>query len=128
MGSTTSSTSHAKTSVVTVSKNGIKTIYVSGQVGFFEGKLPQDFSEQADNAFKNLDIQLKSAGASFGDVVKTNVYIVGLDSEKLRAFNIVRAKHLTNENLPASTLLGIQALVFPGLLVEIEAIAVVETK
>ncbi len=112
--------------VVTVSKNGVKTIYVSGQVGFFEGKLPQGFSGQVDNVFKNLAFQLEAVGASLSDIVKTNVYIVGLDAEKLKAFNAVRAKHLIGEGLPASTLLGIQALVFPGLQIEIEAVAVID--
>lgn len=51
---------------------------------------------------------------------------MGLDGEKTKAFNEARTKFLGKEDMPASTLLGIQALVYPGFKIEIEAIAVIK--
>ena len=112
--------------VVTVSHGGKKTIHISGQVGFAGNEVPEDFGQQVENAFTNLRQELANAGADFTDIVKTNIYIVNLDSEKLAAYSSIRAQHFPQENPPASTLVGVSALVFPNLLVEIEATAVVE--
>ena len=112
--------------VVTVSHGGIKTIHISGQVGFAGNEVPEDFGQQVENAFANLRQELANAGADFTDIIKTNIYIVNLDSEKLAAYSSIRAQHFPQENPPASTLVGVSALVFPNLLVEIEATAVVE--
>ena len=111
---------------VTVSHGGIKTIHISGQVGFAGNEVPEDFGQQVENAFANLRQELANAGADFTDIIKTNIYIVNLDSEKLAAYSSIRAQHFPQENPPASTLVGVSALVFPNLLVEIEATAVVE--
>ena len=112
--------------VVTVSHGGIKTIHISGQVGFAGNEVPEDFGQQVENAFANLRQELANAGADFTYIIKTNIYIVNLDSEKLAAYSSIRAQHFPQENPPASTLVGVSALVFPNLLVEIEATAVVE--
>ena len=110
--------------VVTVSYGGLKTIYISGQVGFAGNEVPEDFGQQVENAFANLRQELADAGANFADIIKTNTYIVNLDSEKLTAYSSIRSQHFSQENPPASTLIGVSALVFPNLLVEIEATAV----
>ena len=112
--------------VVTVSHGGLKTIHISGQVGFAGNEVPEDFGQQVENAFVNLRRQLADAGADFTDIIKTNTYIVNLDSEKLAAYGSIRTQHFPQEDPPASTLIGVSALVFPNLLVEIEATAVVE--
>ncbi len=113
--------------VVTVSHGGVKTIHISGQVGFAaNNEVPEDFGQQVENAFVNLRRQLADAGADFTDIIKTNTYIVNLDSEKLAAYGSIRTQHFPQEDPPASTLIGVSALVFPNLLVEIEATAVVE--
>lgn len=114
------------TNVVTVDLGGVKTLYVSGQVGFLDGNVPDDFGQQVENAFANLARQLEDAGADLTDVVKTNIYIVDLNPEKVRAFSAVRGRYFDHQNQPASTLVGVTALAFPGLKVEIEAVAVVE--
>ncbi len=114
------------TNVVTVSNGGVKTLYISGQVGFSGNQLPDDFSQQVENAFTNLQQQLEDAGAGLSDIVKTNVYIVDLDREKVAAYSAVQGTHYPQQDQPASTMVGVTALVFPGLAVEIEAVAVVE--
>ena len=105
-----------------------KTIYVSGQVSVDErgqvvGK--GDLKAQAEQTFANLQVALKSAGASFHDVVKMNLYVVGLKPELVPLLREVRARHVNPESPPASTLVGVSALVGADWLIEIEVVAVV---
>ena len=51
---------------------------------------------------------------------------MGLDGKTTKALNEARTKYLGKEDMPASTLLGIQALIHPNLKIEIEAIAVTQ--
>ena len=121
-----SSPSASYSNAVTVSAGDITTIYISGQVGFLNGELPQDFTKQTENMFENLSLQLKAAGASLNDIVKTNIYIVNLDAEKFKIFSAVRKQYFTQTDMPASTLVGVQALVYPSIHIEIDAVAVIK--
>ena len=114
------------TNTVAVASVGAKVIYVSGQVGYEGGNVPDDIGEQADIAFKHLVSELEAAGATVEDVVKINTYIVNLDGTKANAVGAAKAKYFTQENQPASTWVGVTSLIFPALLVEVEAIAIVE--
>ena len=111
---------------VSYTSNGVKTILVSGQVGHDGKETPDDIGAQADIAFGNLVRQLEAAGAGVGDVIKMNTYVVGLNKERSLAVGAAKAKVFTGENQPASTWIGVSSLIFPKLLVEIEATAVVE--
>ncbi len=107
---------------------GGKTIYISGQVAVNErgevvGK--GDLKAQTEQTFLNLAHALASVGATFKDVVKTNIYVVGLKSEEVPLIREVRKRYVSAENPPVSTLVGIQALVGPDWLIEIEAVAVI---
>ena len=73
------------TNTVAVTSGEAKLVYVSGQVGFADGKVPEDIGEQAEIAFKNLVEELEAAGAKVEDVVKINTYIKELDGEKAKA-------------------------------------------
>ena len=114
------------TNTVVCTNNGTKTIYISGQVGYADGRVPESFAEQADIAHRNLIAELASAGASAKDVVKLNTYVVGLDKERSKAVSKAKSQHFGQPNQPASTLVGVSALVMTELLVEVEATAVVE--
>jgi reactive intermediate/imine deaminase len=108
-----------------VSARGGRTIYIAGQVALdAKGQLvgEGDLAAQTRQVFANLDTALKAAGASFGDVVKTNYYL--RDASQVQVIRDVRAKYFTTE-LPASTLVEVPRLANPGFLVEIEVIAVV---
>lgn len=112
-----------------ISVSGGRTVYVSGQVsqdaaGNVVGK--GDLLAQTEQVYKNLGIALAAAGASFADVVKLNVYVVGYQPEHRALLQSVREKHVSKDQPPASTLIGVQALARPEFLVEIEAVAVVE--
>ncbi len=115
------------TNTVTYSAQGIKTIIISGQVGYADGRVGDTFEEQSEIAHQNLVNELKAAGAGPEDVVKLNTYVVDLDSERSKPNGRVKAKFFTHANQPASTLVGVSALVMKPLLIEIEATAVVES-
>lgn len=108
------------TQVVTISANGVTTIYASGQVS--EG---ETLDEQLRGAFTALKSELKDAGASLSDIVKMNTYIVDYNESHLATFRNVRDEFFPKENRPASTLVGVTALALPKYLVEVEATAVI---
>ena len=112
--------------VATVSSNGVKTIYVSGQVGIRDGEIPDSFAEQMDIVFANMTEQLEAAGATMADVIKLTGFIVDIDEERRSAYSEVRARYFSADNPPpASTLIGVSGLVIPIFQVEVEAIAVI---
>jgi enamine deaminase RidA (YjgF/YER057c/UK114 family) len=116
------------THVVTVTNPSDKTVYISGQVSVNErgevvGK--GDLKAQTEQAFKNIEHALGVAGATFKDVVKTSIFVVGLKPEHVPIIREVRSRHVNAEHPPASTLVGVTALVGPDWLIEIEAVAVV---
>jgi enamine deaminase RidA (YjgF/YER057c/UK114 family) len=112
-----------------VSVEGGRTIYVSGQVGIDrEGNIvgPGDLRAQAERAADNLLAALKAAGASAADIVKLNTYVVNYKPQDYAIIREVRARIFANVQPPASTLVGVAALAVEGLLIEMEAVAVVE--
>lgn len=114
------------THVATVS--GGKTIYISGQVSVNErGEVVGrgDMRLQTEQTFRNVERALAAAGATFRDVVKTNLYVVGLKPEHVPIIREVRARYIAADHPPVSTLVGISALVGPEWMIEIEAVAVI---
>ena len=77
------------------------------------------------SALSNLKEVLGKAGATMADVVKMNTYIVDYGPETLTSFRKVRKELLGDSDMPASTLVGVEALALPEWLIEIEAVAVV---
>ena len=111
-----------------VSVSGGRTIFVSGQVALDEkGDLvgPADLRAQTKQVFENLHRALAATGARFEDVVKVTYYIVGYRPEQLPAIREVRSEYLSRTNPPASTLVGVESLFMDGVLIEVEATAVV---
>jgi reactive intermediate/imine deaminase len=81
-----------------------------------------DIVGQTRQVMENLRLALEAAGATFDDVVKVTNYVV--DVNDWRRVLPVRAEYLT-EPYPASTFVEVSALIFPELLIEVEAVAVV---
>ena len=109
------------TQVVVTKSHGVKTIYVSGQVGRGD-----DMETQATVAFEGLKTQLEAAGATPADVVKLNTYIRDYTPTDIEGYRVGKAKVFGDlEHQPASTLVGVQSLVSPQFRIEVEAIAVV---
>ncbi len=114
-------------SQVTTTAGG-KMVFVSGQVAWDKaGKpVPGDLEAQTRLTYENLKTALAAAGATFEDVVKMTVFVKNLDTEKWKAISKVRSEYLSKDRPPASTMIGVQGLVYEELLIEIEAIAVVK--
>lgn len=101
-------------------------IYIAGQAAVDDdGNLVggDDMAAQAEFAFAQLDGILKPCGATFGDVVKTNIFVT--DMSRLMEVGPVRSRYIT-ENYPASTAVEVSRLAMPGLLIEVEATAIVK--
>jgi len=112
-----------------VASSGARTIHVSGQVGIdAEGRVvvPGDLKRQTEQAFENIRLALAAVGATFRDVVNTRLYVVGLKPQHVPIIREVRSRYVDATHPPASTLVGVTALVVPEWLIEIEATAVVE--
>lgn len=112
-----------------VKVSGGTTIYIAGQVAWdAEGQLVGvgDFEEQARQVYRNLVTALAEAGATPSDLVRVGIYVVDHDLDKLKVIRSVRDQILNVDPPPASTLLGVERLAVPDLLIEVDAIAVVE--
>ena len=113
-----------------VAATGSRIIHISGQVAWDaeanaivgEG----DFAAQAKQAYENLAACIAAAGATIDDVAKTTVYIVDYTPSLRHALGDARSAVFNGPNPPASTLIGVQALAFPGLLIEVEATVVLD--
>ena len=101
------------------------TIYVSGQGAIAEdGTLVGrgDVVAQTRKVLDNMALALAAAGATLDDVVKVIVYLANVDDRP--KVNEVRKAYF-KDNKPASTLIEISRFAIDGMLIEIEAIAVV---
>ncbi|KAF0846032.1 RidA family protein [Nocardia caishijiensis] len=82
-----------------------------------------DFAGQVERAFTNLGVALRSAGLDYGDVAQLRTFIVEHDLEKLTVLGTAIAR-IWGERPPTQTLLGVAALALPGMLFEVDALAV----
>jgi len=103
-------------------------VFLSGQVGMdADMKLvgADDLGAQAMQAMDNVERALAGAKASLDDLTHVRVYVVGLGPDSMRPLGPALARLAGSGKPPAQTLLGVQALAMPGLLIEIEGTAVV---
>lgn len=102
------------------------TIYVSGQASLdANGNLVGrgDVVAQTRQTLENMKTVLAAAGATLDDVVKVTVYLANRDDRP--KVNEVRKEYF-KANRPASALIEISRFAIEGMLIEIEAIAVVK--
>ncbi len=96
-------------------------VFTSGQGGFDAGgELVDGIEAQLRLALANLDASLRAAGAGLDTLVKITVYLT--DPAFLDAWRAVRAETLSPP-FPATTAVS-TALLFDGMLCEIDAVAV----
>ena len=99
-------------------------IFVSGTVGRNkDGELvgKNDVGLQTKKTFQNIKILLEKVGATMDDIVKVTVFLK--DPRDYEEMNKIRAEYFPKD-APASSAVAIKDFMIPGLLVEIEAIAI----
>ncbi|HEX4984591.1 MAG TPA: RidA family protein [Burkholderiales bacterium] len=113
-------------SQVAVTQGG-RTAYISGQTARDAGSNivgVGDVRKQAEQAMANLRVAVEAAGGSMAGVAKITTYVVGLKPDDRAWIGEMVKKHFPKP--PAHTLVGISALAVPELLVEIEAVAILD--
>ena len=107
--------------------HGSRIVFISGQVGYdADGQLAgEDHYSQAEQAFRNLATAVEAVGGSMESILKITVFVVDHHPQLLDPIMNARAAAF-GEHKPASTYVGVQALARPGLLVEVEAVAVLD--
>ena len=111
---------------------GTRLVFIAGQVARDADGSPVgagDLAAQVEQAMRNLHIAVTAAGGTFADIAKLTVYVVDWSPEKMAALGegVGRAAaQLPIDPVRPITLIGVAALGEPDLLVEIEAVAVLE--
>ncbi len=91
-------------------------IFVSGCAA---AEITQDMRGQSEEAFRYMSLVLAEAGYAMSDVVKITAFITSV--EEYGEYSEVRRKYFPEEPPGSSTL--VCGLLFPGMKVEVEAIA-----
>jgi enamine deaminase RidA (YjgF/YER057c/UK114 family) len=103
-------------------------VFISGQVAWnenFELVGGSDMAAQAEQALANLELALTSAGASPADIASLRIYVAGYTPEHAVVLAPLLAAFFDGSPPPAQTLLGVESLAAPDILIEIEALAVI---
>lgn len=102
-----------------------KLIFIAGQLGrTADGKLVgPGMKEQTEQVYKNLDIALKSQGATFADVTRLTIYVTNMEEFRTPEINALRLPYVSKAP-PPTTLMQVAALASPEYKVEIEVTAV----
>ncbi|MFD9901702.1 RidA family protein [Mesorhizobium sp. NPDC059025] len=106
---------------------GSRMVFVSGQQPEGrDGKLlgHGDFAAQARLAFGNLGRALRAAGARPEQVCKITIYIVGYNRDEHVPIIEEAQISLFGNHKPANVVVGV-AIMSPGYLIEVDAIAVI---
>ena len=109
-----------------VKKSGTP-VFLAGQVALdADGRLvgAGDVAAQVELVFQNVRTVVEACGGTMDDIVKITVYVT--DAAYRPAVAAARARHFAEGRYPASTYLVVSALAIPELLVEIEAVAMIE--
>lgn len=108
---------------------GETVIHCAGQLAWDKnGQLvgENDLAKQTEQVFKNLHTVLQAAGATPADVVRMRTYIVNLEPSHLEVVGQAIGHFYGEVIPPANTLVGVQSLAMPDLLIEIEVTAIVD--
>ena len=103
---------------------GQAMVFVAGQIALdADGALvgPGDFAAQCRQVFTNIATVLAKGGATFENVMKVTVYLP--DMSHLADYARIKGEFIDGLQ-PASTAIEVKGLAFPGLMIEVEAIAV----
>ncbi|AYY13950.1 RidA family protein [Actinobacteria bacterium YIM 96077] len=111
---------------------GSKLVFLAGQVARDANGQPVgtgDLAAQVEQVYLNVGTALAEVGASFANIAKLTIYVVDWSADKRPLLNegVARAAaQLGVDPIKPSTLLGISALAEPDLMVEVDAVAVLD--
>ena len=98
-----------------------RTLYISGQVPISpDGTVPDDFRDQARQAWANVEAQLRAANMGLDNIVKHTTFLA---DRAYRAENSLVRKEVLGQREPALTVI-VCDIFDENWLLEIEAIAV----
>ncbi|MFE0176032.1 RidA family protein [Streptomyces sp. NPDC059002] len=100
-------------------------VFIGGQYASDDtgAPVPGDFAAQVDLAFDRLRSALEGVGLGYEHVVRLGTFVVDHDLAKLETLG--KALHARfGDRLPAQTLSGVASLALPGMLFEVDAVAV----
>jgi 2-iminobutanoate/2-iminopropanoate deaminase len=109
-----------------VKVKGNQLLFISGMTardlqGNLVGK--GDMKRQTQQILENIKVILDRVGATFDNIVKVTIFIT--DMSHFKEIHEVRAKYF-KKDFPASTLVQVSRLVDEDMLIEIEALAVLD--
>ncbi|MFF5337702.1 RidA family protein [Streptomyces sp. NPDC013181] len=112
---------------------GTRQVHISGQVGrLADGTpvAPGDLAGQVAQALRNTAVGLAGAGASFADVLRLTFYVTRWQPERIGAF-MAGVEAVAEEvglplPMPPASLIGVEYLFEPDVLVEVEATALLD--
>lgn len=112
---------------------GSKHVHVAGQIARDADAnriAPGDLTGQLAHALRNTARGLAGAGATFADVVRLRFFVVGWEPEQMEAF-LAGIDEVADElgiprPLPPLSVIGVEYLFEPDVLVEVEAYAVLD--
>lgn len=104
-----------------------RLLFLSGHVPFDEGgAIPIELTEQLEQVFKNISLTLGEAGSDFDSVARLTIYVRDYKPDMLDTIRTVRDRWINANRPPASALIGVASLFHPDVMVEIDAIAVLQ--
>ncbi|RWE12675.1 MAG: RidA family protein [Mesorhizobium sp.] len=106
---------------------GSRMVFIAGQYpedvnGNLVGR--GDMRAQAAQAFANLSLAIKAAGARPEDVTRLGIYVANYKREFLPMIDPGR-RAVFGDHYPTDVLIGVETLAFPDYLIEVEATAVI---
>lgn len=105
---------------------GGKTVWLAGQTATTDenGKdISNNFEAQTRTIFALIDKTLRRCGGALANVVTMTVFIN--DPRYGDQFVKLRAEHFSDGKFPASALITVSHFARPGMLIEIQAVAVI---
>lgn len=97
------------------------TVYLSGQIPLIPETMQMvsnDFTEQAEQVFKNVEAVCEAAGGSTHDLVKVNIFLIDLSN--FATVNEIMSRYF-KQPYPARAAIGVKELP-KGSLIEIDGV------
>lgn len=114
-----------------VTSTGGTTVHLSGQVAWDADQNiigGDDLGEQMRQSLRNVATAVETAGGSLADVVSMRIYIAQRKLDDTSGISAALREAFPADAPPATTWIGVPGLAREEFLVEVEAIAVIDTQ